>query len=106
MAGKDLDTLAKDLAEGRVSRRGMLKWLGGALLGGSLLTAFSGAALAAPQTCVTCNCGTGNPCNMKSSFCTEVRAFPADTTCAQACAKKNQNLCSAGQSFYCPHGCP
>jgi hypothetical protein len=105
MAGKDLDSLAKELAEERISRGAALKRVGAALLGG-MLASIPVAAFAAPQTCVTCNCGTGNPCNVKSSFCTEIRAFPAETTCANACRKKGQKLCSAGQSFHCPHGCP
>jgi hypothetical protein len=105
MAGNDLDNLAKGLAEGRVSRGRALK-LFGAGLAATVFGALTGTAMAAPQTCVTCNCGTGKPCNVKSSFCTEVRAFPAETTCANACRKQGQKLCSAGQSFHCPQGCP
>jgi hypothetical protein len=55
---------------------------------------------------VTCICGTGQPCNPKSTTCAEVRAFPAETTCEQACAAANQHLCGLGQTFHCPHGCP
>jgi hypothetical protein len=99
------DLLTRGLAKS-TSRRQALKLVGG-LVGGSALALFApGRASAAPQTCVVCQCGTGKPCNVKSSFCTEVRGFPAEQTCSQACAKKGQNLCSAGQAFHCPHGCP
>jgi hypothetical protein len=55
---------------------------------------------------VTCICGTGRPCNPKSTTCTEVRAFPAEQACSEACAQRNQNLCGLGNTFHCPHGCP
>jgi hypothetical protein len=67
---------------------------------------FGGTAFAAPQACVTCVCGTGRPCNPKSSTCTETRGFAADVACEQECARKGQNLCSAGNAFHCPRGCP
>ena len=104
MAGNDLDNLAKGLAEGRVSRRRALKIFAGGLAA-TVFAGLTGTAMAAPQTCVTCNCGTGKPCNPKSTTCTEIRGFPAEQTCQQACAKKGQNLCSAGNAFHCPHGC-
>ena len=102
---RNFDSLAKGLAEERVSRGKALKLVGAAILGG-LLASIPGVALAAPQTCVTCTCGTGQPCNPKSTTCAELRAFPAETTCSQACAKQNLHLCSAGQAFHCPQGCP
>ena len=98
------DNLAKGLAKGMPRRRALR--LMAASIGAATLALLPGTAGAAPRTCVTCVCGTGNPCNPKSTTCTEVRAFPPETTCEQACAKKNQNLCSAGNSFHCPHGCP
>jgi hypothetical protein len=105
MTGTDLDSLAKGLVEGRVSRGRALKLFGAGLAA----TAFAGltarTATAAPNTCVTCVCGTGNPCNPKSTTCREVKAFPAEETCEQACAKKGQKLCSAGNAFHCPRGC-
>ncbi len=106
MAGKDLDNLAKEMAEGRISRGTALKRMGLALFGGGLLAAFGGTALAAPQTCVTCICGVGRPCNPKSTTCTEVRGFSAEESCTAACARQNQSLCGMGNAFHCPHGCP
>jgi hypothetical protein len=107
MSGKDLDALAKGLAEERISRGGALKRMGAVLLGGLLASAPMTAAFAAPQTCVTCICGTGRPCNPKSNTCTVVRTgFSAEQSCEQACAKKGQNLCGQGTAFHCPHGCP
>jgi hypothetical protein len=47
MAGKDLDALAKGLAEERISRGGALKRMGAVLLGG-LLASVPMAALADP----------------------------------------------------------
>ena len=100
-----LDRLAKSTAKAvnrRQAMRGLAAGLGGALL------ALVGArtALADPRTCVLCACGTGQPCNVKATSCAEVRAFPAETTCEQACARQNLHLCSAGEAFHCPHGCP
>jgi hypothetical protein len=86
----------------RQALRGLAVGLGGAALG---LIGVR-AAYADPQTCVLCACGTGRPCNVKATSCAEVRAFPAETTCEQACAKQNLHLCSAGEAFHCPHGCP
>jgi hypothetical protein len=107
MSGKDLDALAKGLAEERISRGKALKRLGAALLGGSLLAAFPGVASAAPQRCITCVCGTGRPCNPKGDpVCTEDRGFPVGTTCEQACARKNLRFCGGATKFHCPRGCP
>ena len=100
---ESFDRLARSLAEPK-SRRQALKLMGAAV-GGSTLAMLTGRASAAPQTCVTCVCGTGRPCNPKSSVCTEVRGFPAEQTCQQACQKQGQNLCSTGTAFHCPHGC-
>jgi hypothetical protein len=105
MSGKDLDALAKGLAEERISRGGALKRMGAVLLGG-LLAASPAAAFAAPQTCVTCVCGTGRPCNPKGGpVCAELREFPVGTTCEQACARENLNFCGGATKFHCPHGC-
>jgi len=98
------DNVSKGMARA-TTRRSALK-LVGLGVAGTTYAALAGKASAAPQTCVTCVCGTGNPCNPKSTTCTEVRNFPAQTTCEQACARKSQRLCSAGNAFHCPHGCP
>jgi hypothetical protein len=106
MAGNDLDNLAMGLAEGRVSRGRALK-LFAAGLAATAFGGLTGTASAAPRTCVVCRCGTGNPCNVKEEFCTEVRRFPAETTCANACSRRNLRLCGAGQTFHCrPRTCP
>jgi hypothetical protein len=102
---QSFDNLAKGLAEERVSRGKALKLVGAAILGG-LLASIPGVALAAPQTCVTCVCGTGRPCNPKSSTCAELREFPVGTTCERACARQNLNFCGGATKFHCPHGCP
>jgi hypothetical protein len=99
------DQLARGLAK-TTSRRQALKVVGAMVGGTAAALLIPGRAAADPQTCVVCNCGTGKPCNVKSSFCTEVRGFPAEQTCSGACAKQGQKLCSAGQAFHCPHGCP
>ena len=99
------DALAKHTAKA-VNRRQAMRGLAAALGGAMLTLVGARTALADPRTCVLCACGTGQPCNVKQSFCQEVRAFPAETTCEQACAKQNLHLCSAGEAFHCPHGCP
>jgi hypothetical protein len=76
MAGKDLDALAKELAEERISRGTALKRVGATLLGGLLASVPMTAAFAAPRICLTCACGVGRPCNTKSQVCTEQRGFP------------------------------
>jgi hypothetical protein len=106
MADDTFDALAKSAAKS-VNRRQMLLSLRTGL--GAMLFALFGASTAfaqGPQTCVTCTCGTGKPCNPRSTVCTEVRGFPADQTCSQACARKGQNLCSTGTAYHCPKGCP
>ena len=105
MSGPDLDSLAKGLVEGRVSRGRALKLFAAGLAA----TAFAGlktrTASAAPQTCVVCVCGTGRTCNPKTTTCERVRSFPEDETCEQACERRGQRLCSAGNAFHCPQGC-
>ena len=98
------DRLAKGLAEGMPRRKALRLLAAG--IGAATVGLLAGTASAAPRTCVTCICGTGKPCNPKSTTCAEVRAFPAETTCEQACAAANQHLCGLGQTFHCPHGCP
>jgi hypothetical protein len=108
MAGKDLDNLAKEMAEGRISRGTALKRMGLALFGGGLLAAFGGSALAAPRTCATCTCGVGRPCNPKSTACAEVgKQFPTTASaCTNACSQQGMFFCGGGTQFHCPQGCP
>jgi hypothetical protein len=105
MADDRFDALTKSAAKSVTRRQTLLSLTTGL---GAMLFALFGAstAFAAPQTCVTCTCGTGRPCNPKSTVCTEVRGFPADQTCAQACQRNGQNLCSTGNAFHCAKGCP
>jgi hypothetical protein len=107
MAGKDLDSLAQGLAEGRVSRRRALKLFGLGLVG-TAVAALTGTAYAAPRTCATCTCGVGRPCNPKQQFCVEVgRGFPtAEDQCSALCAQQGFKFCGAGNQFHCPQGCP
>lgn len=99
---RKLDDLSRRMGKA-TSRRQALKIMGAGLVGSAL---FARSASAAPQTCVTCVCGTGKPCNPKSTTCTTVRGFPAEQSCQQACARRGQNLCSTGTAFHCPQGCP
>ena len=106
MSDNSFDALSK-LAAKSVTRRQTVRGLC-TVLGGALLASIAGAKplAAAPQTCVTCVCGTGKPCNPKSTTCTELRGFPANQTCTAACQRQGQNLCSTGTAFHCPKGCP
>ena len=105
MANDTFDALTRR-ASTSLTRRQTLFGLATAF--GSALFALvgSGTAFAAPQTCVTCVCGVGNPCNPKSTTCTELRGFPADQSCENACQRNGQHVCSAGTAFHCPKGCP
>jgi hypothetical protein len=99
---KMLDSLSRRMGRA-TSRRQALKVFGAGLAGSALLAR---PAFADPQTCVTCICGVGKPCNPKSTTCTTTRGFPAQQACSQACAAKNQSLCGLGNTFHCPRGCP
>src|SRR5215216_4707963 len=105
MAGKDLDALAKGLAEERISRGAALKRVGAALLGG-MLASIPVAAFASPRTCATCTCGVGRPCNPRTTCQVEVgRGFPsASNACAGVCAEQGLRFCGAGSQFHCPRG--
>jgi hypothetical protein len=98
------DNLAKGLAKGMPRRRALR--LLAASIGAGVLALLPGTAGAAPRTCVTCICGTGRPCNPKSTTCAEVRGFSAEQTCTQACERAGQRLCGLGNAFHCPQGCP
>jgi len=100
----EFDRLSKGLAEGMPRSRALKLFAAG--LAGSAFAFFTGTASAAPRTCVTCICGTGRPCNPKSTTCAEVRGFPAEQTCAEACQRQGQRLCGLGNAFHCPRGCP
>src|ERR671932_2766957 len=104
MSADGFDALTKSTAKAVNRRKALLGLAAG--MGGALLALVGGttASFAAPQTCVTCICGVGRPCNPKSTTCTEVRGFSAEQSCSQACARQNQNLCGLGNSFHCPHG--
>jgi hypothetical protein len=95
MAGKDLDNLAKGLAEERISRGKALKRMGAALLGGSLLAAFQGVAFAQPE------CGPNRPC---AEGCTCVNA-PGGHVCQcpgpPPCCPKGTNISSPQCSGVC-----
>jgi hypothetical protein len=101
--GESFDNLSKELAQG-MPRRRALKLVAAAIGGTSLGLLTAGRAHAAPQTCVTCLYGVGNPCNVKQSSCTVVRSFPASQSCPPPPA--HLRFCGTGQTFHCPHGCP
>ena len=100
------DEITRSLTSG-ASRRGILKRVG-ALAGGALIgvAGVQAQTSAAPRTCTTCICGTGRPCNPKSTSCTVERGFAAQQACTTACERKGQRLCGLGNSFHCPKGCP
>jgi hypothetical protein len=101
--GESFDSMSKEMAQG-IPRRKALKLAAAALGGTTFALLTGGRAQAAPRTCVTCLYGTGNPCNVKQSSCTEVRSFPADQSCPSP--PGNLRFCGTGQTFHCPHGCP
>jgi len=106
---QNFDSLAKGLAEGRVTRGRALKMLGAAIFGGALTTLIPGLAFAAPQTCLSCVCGVGRPCNPKGGpVCTTTRNFPSpEAACTAACREQgNQAFCGGVSQFHCPRGCP
>ena len=105
MANDTFDALTRR-ASTSLTRRQTLFGLATAFGSALFALAGRGTAFAAPQTCVTCVCGVGNPCNPKSTTCTELRGFPADQSCETACQRNGQHLCSAGTAFHCPKGCP
>jgi hypothetical protein len=90
MAGKDLDALAKGLAEERISRGKALKRMGAALLGGSLLAAFPGVAFARPE------CHT-------AADCRELFPNATDCRCVNASGGKTC-VCSFPSTPCCPKG--
>ena len=98
------DALTKSTASA-VNRRQAVRGIAAGLGGVFLALAGGGAAFAAPRTCVVCDCGTGQPCNVKLTQCQETRGFPANVVCQDFCTKHGQRLCGTGEPFHCPQGC-
>lgn len=106
MADDRFDALTRTAGKA-VTRRQTLQGLF-AVLGGALLTLVGGGrAYADPRRCISCTCGVGKPCNVKSTVpCTEIsRGFGGNAACEEECAKRGQNRCSTGTAFHCPQGC-
>ena len=102
---EQFDRVSKSLAEGMPRRQAVKLLLAG--IAGTAFALLTGRAEADPQICVTCYCGNGKPCNVKSSTCTTMRGFPsAQAACSSACSKQGQHVCSTGTAFHCPQGCP
>ena len=107
MSGKDLDALAKGLAEERISRGKALKRMGAALVGGLLASVPMTAAFAAPRICLTCACGVGRPCNVREQRCTTQRGFPSpEAACEAECRQAGFKFCGGVVQTHCPRGCP
>jgi hypothetical protein len=117
------DALVKRLETTRLTRGGAVR----GLMAGAL-AAVAGAALsadetdakrrrrrrrrskvsaAAPQTCVTCQCGVGRPCNVKEETCTVLgQQFPSpEDACTDVCTRHGFKFCGAGTQYHCPRGC-
>ena len=100
---KMLDRMSRGMAQA-TSRRQALKIFGAGLAGSALLAQ---TASAAPQTCLTCACGVGKPCNTKSSVCTTAKAFPSpEAACTAACNQAGFKFCGGVTQTHCPQGCP
>ncbi|HEU4697697.1 MAG TPA: hypothetical protein VFS40_00805 [Gemmatimonadales bacterium] len=108
MSDNSFDALSK-LAARSVTRRQTLGGLA-AMLGGAFLASVTGgrAFAAAPQTCVTCTCGVGNPCNARLECCAVLgKQFPtAQDACSNKCSEHGFKFCGSGSEFHCPRGCP
>jgi hypothetical protein len=104
--GDMLDHVSKGMAKA-TSRRQALKVLGAGLATTAVGSAFASSAIAAPQTCLTCACGVGKPCNTKSTVCTTQKSFPTpEAACGAACTQAGFKFCGGVTQFHCPHGCP
>ena len=96
---RNFDSLAKGLAEGRITRGRALKMLGAALFGGALTTAVPGLAFAQPECKNNAECvaqfGT-------SSVCTGKGAANARCVCSsgfQTCTNNHCIKCEGDQTF-------
>jgi hypothetical protein len=96
----NLDSLARDLASGSISRRQAVRWMGGALLGSVLALVPGVEAFAAPQKPPQGRCPTGfvncrgtcvrtesNPSHCGGCF---IQCSPNETCCSGECS----DLCS------------
>jgi hypothetical protein len=87
MAGKDLDTLARELAEQPISRGRAMKLLGATLFGGVLTALVPGVAFARPECHTADDCLAANPtatscrCVNASGGKTCVCQFPGSPPC-------------------------
>jgi hypothetical protein len=107
--GHSLDDLARGLANGTVSRREALRWMGGVLLGGTLAS-IPGVALAKPKP-GKCNkdsqCPSGERC--VNGVC-EAGVCP-DLTCCCVCGHRlpdgsvDYGTCTDGTTFISDEGC-
>jgi hypothetical protein len=103
--GDFLDQVSKGMAKA-TSRRQALKLFGAGLATTAVGSAFASSAVAAPQTCLTCTCGVGQPCNPKTTVCTTQKSFPTPAAaCGAACTQAGFKFCGGVQQFHCPHGC-
>jgi len=101
-----LEVVSREMTKAR-SRREAFKIFGAGLLGASAVGAMAGTASAAPRTCLTCACGVGRPCNVKSQVCTEQRAFPNPAAaCTAVCEQGGFKFCGGVVQTHCPRGCP
>jgi hypothetical protein len=107
MDSKHFDSFVKSFGTA-ASRRRVVRGATAAALGA--LGLGVGRAAAAPQTCATCICGVGKPCNPKGDDqCIVVgRTFPGTLTqqCTAACDQAGFKFCGFGTQFHCPRGCP
>lgn len=106
---QSFDALARGLANGNMSRRQALRWMGGALVGG-MLASIPGVALATHKAGHGGGGGGGN--SACAHFCTAVfgELEPAHAECTAAAAEnKEGNLCQqclADPTRICPLGEP
>ena len=101
-----LDRVSVGMAKA-TSRRQALKLFGAGLAATAAGSVFASSASAAPQTCLTCACGVGKPCNTKSTVCTTQKQFPTpEAACGAACTQAWFKFCGGVTQFHCPQGCP
>ena len=98
VAEHSFDELAKGLADGSVSRRQALRWIGGALVGG-LLASIPGAAAFAQQPSTFCGSGYCYPPKVCEKGGGRPRCVCPTVNCPQG-ATVNQQTCEC----QCPSG--